>query len=168
MEEVDFISKTRRKREMAELQDLGAALVKLSGEQLARIEMPEELREAVAACRTYNKHEAIRRQMQYIGKIMRNVDAAPIAEQLAQLHAPSSRQTALFHTAEKWRDDMMADVEAVARFALSFPRADATRLRSLVEKARAERAADQPPRAVRALFHAVNTTIQQSVRGNES
>ena len=77
MEEDDFISKTRRKRQMTELQDLGAALVELSPEQLARLELPEELREAVLECRRFTRHEAIRRQRQYIGRLMRTLDELP-------------------------------------------------------------------------------------------
>ena len=93
MEEDDFISKSRRKRQMTELQELGAALVKLAPDQLARIEMPESLRDAVSECRKFTKHEARRRQMQYIGRIMRDLDAGPIAQQLAAMHAPTHAQT---------------------------------------------------------------------------
>jgi ribosome-associated protein len=103
MEEDDFISKTRRKKQMSDLQDVGAELVALSAEQLARIEMPDNLREAVVEARRFTKHEARRRQIQYIGRIMRDIDAGPIVEQLAALKAPSKRQTALFHVAERWR-----------------------------------------------------------------
>jgi len=90
----DFISKSQRKRESTALQVMGAQLVKLSGDQLARIAMPESLREAIVECRRLTKHEAIRRQMQYIGKIMRDIDADPIMEQLNALEAPSRKQTA--------------------------------------------------------------------------
>jgi ribosome-associated protein len=160
MEEDDFISKTQRKRRSTELQDMGAELVKLSVEQLARIEMPESLREAVLECKRLTKHEAIRRQMQHIGKIMRVIDAAPILERLNALHAPSRRQTALFHIAEKWRTDLLADVEAIARFTAEFPEADPERLRDLVGKAQKERAADRPPKNYRELFHVVNAILQ--------
>ena len=160
MEEDDFISKTRRKRQATGLQDVGADLVKLSAEQLARIEMPESLLEAVLECKRYTKHEAIRRQMQHIGKLMRNIDAAPIVEQLNALHAPSKRQTALFHVAEKWRDDLLADPGTLERFAAEFPGTDAARLRDLVGKAKKERDSDQPPRRYRELFHVVNTIVQ--------
>jgi ribosome-associated protein len=122
MEDDDFISKTRRKREMTDLQDLGAALVKLSKEQLARIDMPENLREAIEACRPITKHEARRRQHQYIGKIMRNIDAGPIAAQLAEIEAPSKRQTAVFHVAERWRDEIMAEPGAIERLREGIPR----------------------------------------------
>jgi ribosome-associated protein len=160
MEEDDFISKTRRKRRSTELQDVGAELVKLSPEQLARIAMPESLLEAVLECKRLTTHEGIRRQMQYIGKLMRDVDAAPIVERLNALHAPSRRQTALFHVAEKWRTELLADPEAVARFAIEYPEADSTQLRELVGKARKERAADRPPKSYRELFHVVNTILQ--------
>ena len=161
-EQDDFISKTRRKKEMRQLQDVGAALVKLSREQLARIDMPENLREAVAAGQGITKHEARRRQMQYIGKIMRNVDAAPIAGQLAALEAPSKKQTALFHVAEKWRDDLLADSHAMGRFEREFPHADLHRIRQLLEAARAERAEHRAPKHLRELFHAVNAVVQEA------
>jgi len=134
MDEPDeFISKTRRKKEMRQLQDVGAALVDLSREQLARIDMPEMLREAVMECQSITKHEARRRQIQWIGKIMRKVDAAPIAEQLAALEAPSKKQTALFHLAEKWRDDLLADPQAMGRFEKEFPHAQLHRIRQLID-----------------------------------
>jgi ribosome-associated protein len=164
MEEDDFISKTRRKREAKDLQDLGAALVKLSKEQLARIEMPENLREAVEECRGITKHEGRRRQMQYIGKIMRDIDAGPIAAQLAQIEAPSRRQTAVFHVAERWRADIMEQPDAVARFVTQFPEADPHRLRELAEKAREEKRASKPPRSYRELFHVLNALLQDHAR----
>lgn len=160
MEEDDFISKTRRKKQMAALQDLGAELVKLSPEQLARIEMPENLREAVNEARRITKHEGRRRQVQYIGRLMRDLDAGPIAAQLAALTTPSKRQTALFHVAERWRDELLADPEALARFVHEFPTADADRLRTLVEATHAERRAKQPPRQFRQLFHVLNAIVQ--------
>lgn len=160
MEEDDFISKTRRKREATELQGLGAALVKLAPEQLARIDMPESLREAILECRRFNKHEAIRRQMQYIGKIMRDLDAGPIAAQLEQMHAPSRAQTAVFHRAEEWRTEILADAQALERFVQEFPEADPHELRSLAGKANDERAAGKAPKYFRKLFHAINKVLQ--------
>ena len=164
MEEDDFISKSQRKREMTALQELGEALVKLSPDQLARVDMPETLRDAVMECRRFTKHEARRRQVQYIGRIMRDVDAGPIAEQVAAMHAPSRATTALFHRAEKWRDDILADPEAVARFVHEFPEADPHLLRTFAEKARAEQASGSPPRHYRRMFHALNTILQDYAR----
>jgi Uncharacterized protein conserved in bacteria len=164
MEEDDFISKTRRKRQMRDLQDVGAALVGLSEAELARLDLPESLREAVLECKRITKHEARRRQMQYIGKIMRNVDAAPIAERLRALEAPSDRDTALLHLAEKWRQELIDQPEAMARFTREFPEADAGHLGNLVKGAIEERRAARPPKCFRELFHAVNTLIQDHAR----
>jgi len=164
MEEDDFISKTRRKRQMKDLQDVGSSLVRLSAEQLSRIEMPEELREAVMECKRFTKHEAIRRQMQYIGRIMRDIDAGPIVDQLTRLEAPTRRHTALFHAAEKWRRDLLDDDDAVKRFVKEFPEADPHRLRGLIEGAREEERASKPPRSSRELFHVLNAIVQDHAR----
>jgi len=164
MEDDDFISKTRRKRESHELQDVGSELVKLSPDQLKRLNLPEKLFDAVIACRDISKHEARRRQMQYIGKIMRDIDPAPIVEFLASLKAPTRKQTALFHLAEKWRDDLVADPNAILRFEREFPHADNHKLRALIEAARAERAAKRTPKHFRELFHAVSAVVQEFAR----
>lgn len=164
MSDENLISKTRRKRQAHDLQDLGKALTRLRADQLARIEMPDDLREAVTDCRAMTKHEAIRRQLQYIGRIMRDMDCAPIAAQLGALHAPSHLQTALFHRAERWREDLLADPSAVARFTMEFPEADPRRLRDLAEAAIEERRAERPPRRYRELFQAINAILQDHAR----
>ncbi len=164
MEEDDFISKTQRKRESTELQRIGAALVRLSPEQLARFDLPDSLRDAILDCKRFTKHEAIRRQMQYIGRIMRDIDAAPILEQLNALEAPSRKQTALFHLAEKWRQLMLDDAEAIERFLREFPETNDKRLRALVSATHEERTAKRAPKHFRELFHLINTTVQDHAR----
>ncbi|HXZ47453.1 MAG TPA: ribosome biogenesis factor YjgA [Usitatibacter sp.] len=164
MEDDDLISKTRRKKQMTELQQLGAGLVALSAEQLARVDMPEALRDAVADARRFTRHEARRRQLQYIGRLMREIDAGPIAEQLAALKAPSKRQTAFFHVAERWRQELLDDPGTVARFVKEFPEADPHRIRSLAEGAREEKRAARPPRQFRELFHVLASIVQDHAR----
>jgi ribosome-associated protein len=149
---------------MKDLQDLGAALVKLSKDQLARIDMPESLRDAIMECRGFTRHEAIRRQLQYIGRIMRDIDAGPIAAQLAEIEAPSRRQTALFHVAERWRADLVEQPDAIARFVKEYPEADPHRLRELAEEAREEKRTSKPPRRYRELFHVLNAFLQAHAR----
>ncbi len=161
MSDENLISKTRRKRQARDLQDLGAALTRLQEDQLARLDLPDELRQAVLACRSMTKHEAIRRQMQYIGRVMRALDAEPIAAQLEALHAPSHQQTALFHRAERWRTDIMADPAAADRFAHDYPAAAAKRLRALAAAAAEERSAEAPPKRYRELFRLINTIMQE-------
>jgi ribosome-associated protein len=143
---------------------VGAELVALSPEQLARIEMPESLRDAVEEARRFTRHEARRRQLQYIGRIMRDIDAAPVAEQLAALKAPSKRQTALFHVAERWRDELLSDGEALERFVKEFPEADPHRIRSMVDEVREEKRKARPPRRFRELFHVLSAIVQHHAR----
>jgi ribosome-associated protein len=166
MSDENLISKTRRKRQARDLQDLGAALTRLREDQLARLELPDDLRQAVLECRRMTKHEAIRRQMQYLGRMMRSLDAEPIAAQLEALHAPSHQETALFHRAERWRTDIMADPAAADRFAHDFPGADAGRLRELAAAAARERGAAAPPQRERELFRMINTIMQDHARRN--
>ena len=164
MAEEDRPSKTQRKKQMHELQDVGAQLVALSAEQLARIEMPDTLREAIEDARRFTRHEARRRQIQYIGRIMRDIDAAPIVDQLTALTAPSRRQTALFHVAERWRQELLADGSALERFAKEFPEADPDRIRTMVDEARAEKRAARAPRRFRELFHVLSAIVQDHAR----
>jgi ribosome-associated protein len=166
MGDENLISKTRRKRQMHELQEIGVALTRLRTDQLARIEMPDDLREAVVECRKMTKHEAIRRQLQYIGRVMRELDTGSIAAQLDAMHAPTHRQTALFHRAERWRSDILADPKAIERFAGEFPGADPRRLRELAAAALAERQAEQAPKRYRELFQVINAILQDPAKHN--
>ena len=120
----------------------------------------------VEACRKITKHEARRRQHQYIGKIMRDIDAEPIAAQIAEIEAPSKRQTAVFHVAERWRTDLMDDPEAITRFVTEHPDADADRLRKLAHEAREEKRKSKPPHSYRELFHVLNALLQDHARRN--
>jgi len=81
----EFASKTKRKQEMHELQALGVALVALSESQLQDMSLETRLHEAVLAARRITSHEARRRQMQYIGRLMRDADAEPIRARLAAI-----------------------------------------------------------------------------------
>ncbi|MGE0357364.1 MAG: ribosome biogenesis factor YjgA [Burkholderiales bacterium] len=165
MNDGDLISKTQRKRRMLALQDVGKALARLPEHELARLDIPPVLREALAECRRLTTHEAIRRQLQYIGRLMRKIDAEPIAARLEAMHAPSRRATALFHLAERWRDDMLADPGAVARFAAEHPGADERRLADLAAAALEERRAERAPKRYRELFQAVSAILRDGERG---
>ena len=152
-------SKTQRKREMHELQALGEALVELNDEQLASIELPERLLDAVLDARRASKHEARRRQLQFIGKIMRTVDPEPIRERLAAWKAVSARETARLHLIERWRARLLEDENALTDLVREHPHADVPRLRTLVRGARQDREAGRPPKNFRALFRALTETI---------
>ncbi|GAB3498755.1 ribosome biogenesis factor YjgA [Curvibacter fontanus] len=133
------ISRTDLKRESTELQKLGEALLNLRADLLAKLELPDKLLEAMAEARRITNFEGKRRQMQFVGKLMRQLDPAVLDTARATLveqHMPSARETALLHTAEQWRDRLIADDEAVALWIKDFPQTDTQQLRALVRQAR--------------------------------
>ena len=160
---VDKISKTKRKQQMLELQDLGEELVALSKDALKKTPMSDELREAIKEYQRIPTHGAHRRQMQYIGKIMRNEDTAPIIEKLKQLKGSSTAATALLHRIERYRTEMIANDAAITQFLADFPAVDAQPLRVLVRNARKEAEQAKPPKAYRELFQLIKTALETPV-----
>ena len=148
----EIVSKTKRKQEMHELQALGAALVALPESQLAGLALEGRLHEAVVAAKRIRSHEAKRRQLQFIGRLMRGVDAAPIRERLAALEGSSAQATAQHRRLETWRERLLADDAALTEFAATFPAADLQALRALLRNARKEAKEGKPPRAYREVF----------------
>ena len=153
-EEDDFIeppSKSSLKREMHALQDLGEQLVALSPERLKKVPLPDSLYEAVRAAQGF-RMEARRRQMQYIGKLMREVDPEPIRTKLAEWAGQSKELNAKFHRLEALREKLLEHDSALGEVAEQFPGADLQRIRTLIRNARQEKAANKPPKSSRALF----------------
>jgi ribosome-associated protein len=148
-------SKSQRKRDMHDLQELGSALVELSAERLARIDMPDLLRGAVQEAQRITSHEARRRQMQYIGRLMRDTDAAPIREALDALNGASAAENARLHKLERLRERLLEDEAVLAGIAAEFPGADLQRLRALRRNTLKERELAKPPRSFRELFRAL-------------
>ncbi len=154
-------SKSQIKREVESLQELGEELVKLPAAQFKRIELPDNLRTAVADCRKITQNGALRRQKQYIGKLMRSIDPAPIQAQLDAFNGVSAAENAKLHQAEKWRDKLIADNEALTLFLNNYPDADATHLRQLIRNARDEAARSKPPKAFREIFRVIREVMQE-------
>jgi ribosome-associated protein len=151
------VSKTRRKQEMHELQALGAALVELPEGQLRAIELAPELRQAVLEARRITSHEARRRQLQYIGRLMRDVDPAPIRARLEALEGSSAEATARHRRLEQLRERLLADDQALTDYVAAHPGADAQELRTLIRNARREQKDGRPPRAFRELFRTLKS-----------
>jgi ribosome-associated protein len=168
VQDEDKPSKTQRKREMHELQALGARLVELNPEQLAVVAVPDDLRDAVAQFRRMTKHEARRRQMQYIGRLMRSVDPAPIREKLKVWDGLSAEHTAQQHRVERWRDRLLEDDAAIDELLRVHPGIDARRLRALARKAREERGTGTPLRAYRDLFRALREIVVESAHEDDA
>ena len=152
-EEISPPSKTRRKQEMTALQELGEELVGLATDQVKRIDIPEELREAVrTAQRMTRPDESKRRQMQYIGKLMRNVEIDPIRAALDAVRGESAGETARLHRLEQLREELLADEKALHTAATLYPTLDLQHLRSLRRAALKESEQSKPPRSYRAIF----------------
>ena len=152
---VERPSKSQKKRDMHALQEMGAALVDLSPERLDRIDMPEELRRALGEAQRLSRHEARRRQMQYIGRLMRDVDPAPIREALDAVRGASALETARQHRLERLRERLLEDEAVLTEIGTAHPGADITRLKQLRRGALHEREAGKPPKNYRELFRAL-------------
>jgi ribosome-associated protein len=149
-------SKTRRKAEMHALRDLGEALIELEPARLAElaaeVELPEKLLDAIREARAITAWGGRKRQSQYVGKLMRDLDPEPIRRRLdlwAHGHrADSARQ----HALEELRERLIADPGSLDTLSAEHPRLDRSRFRALIAKARIERERGEPPRAFRELF----------------
>ena len=153
-EEDDFIeppSKSSLKREMHALQDLGEQLVALSPERLKKVPLPDSLYEAIRAAQGF-KMEARRRQMQYIGKLMRKIDPAPIQAQLDIFSGNSAAEVAKMHRLERLREQLLEDDKVLGTIAETWPEADLQYLRTLRRNALKEREAGKPPKSFREIF----------------
>jgi ribosome-associated protein len=145
-------SKSQRKREMTALQALGESLLELPPALLARLELPERLREALAEMRRIGSHEGRRRQAQYIGRLMRDVDPAPLQAAIELARGDSRRAVALMHRCEQLRERLLADDAALAAVVAQLPGADVQRLRTMIRAARREQRDGRPPKHARQLY----------------
>lgn len=149
-------SKTRRKAEMHALQDIGEALVQLEPKRLAElaaeVALPDRLVDAVREARSITAWGGRKRQLQFVGKLMRDIDSEPIRRRLDLWTRGHGVDTARQHALEQWRERLIAEPAALDALSAEFPRLDRPRFRALVAKARDERARGGPPHAFRELF----------------
>lgn len=148
----EFVSRTQKKHAAEELQKLGAALVELPLADLENLALPPLLFAAVSEAQRISSHGARRRQMQYIGKVMRKVDPEPVRAALAAVAGKSAAARAQQKRLESWRERLIGDDEALTAYAGEHPGTDLQALRTLIRNARKEIAESKPPRAQRELF----------------
>lgn len=165
----DEPTRTDLKKESAELQKLGEDLLTLSTDPMAKLALPDRLVEAVAEAKRITNFEGKRRQMQFIGKLMRQLTPEQIDAIRAALqaqHTPSRQETALLHHAEKWRDQLVANDDAVGQWLNLHPATDSQQLRSLVRQARKDAKPEKPGeaprhgRAYREIFQLVREALE--------
>lgn len=146
-------SKSQKKREVEALQELGARLVELSWDQIKKIEMPEELREALRETqRIPARTEGRRRQLQFIGRLMRKVDPAPLQAALDRIAGLSAAENARMHQRERLRDRFIADEKVIDEIVAKFPAADIQYLRQQRRNAIREQEQNKPPKAYREIY----------------
>lgn len=154
-DELEYKSKSQRKREMHELQAMGVTLCDLPEDKIRALDIPAALRDAALESKAITKHEARRRHMQYMGKLMRahadDIDA--LRDALAAADAMHRAADDEFHKIESWRDRLVAgDFDAIEDIAAQHPAVDRQHVLTLARNAARELAKDKPPKTKRALF----------------
>ncbi len=129
-------SKTRRKKTSHDLQKLGLALAELSDARLQALALDESLRDALMAAKTIRSHEGRRRHMQYVGKLMRRIDAGPLEEAVARAQIVPAKASLELHEAECWRSELIANDSALTLWVERFPNTDVPAFRTLIRAAR--------------------------------
>jgi ribosome-associated protein len=152
-------SKTQRKKQSHALQALGEQLVALSDAKLTQVPMPESLRDAVLMAQRTRSREGKRRQMQFIGRLMREVDADAIAQALAIDSEQHRGAVTAMHSAERWRDGLIDGSLNLTDFVARYPAGASAPLASLLTSARQEREAQKPPAHLRALYRELHRII---------
>jgi len=147
------ISKSQRKREMDELKSLGMELLEFSDDALRQLQLPEVLLEALRTGKRITSNNARKRQIQYIGKLLKDIDATPLHAAVDARNHQHATHTREFHQLEELRDKLILEGDqALPALLALFPRTDRQHLRKLIRQARREQETRQPPRAARLLF----------------
>lgn len=155
-------SKTKLKAEADAAQEIGRKLVELPKDKLNKLALEESLRDAIAEAKRLTANGAIRRQLQYIGRLMRDTDLAPIVDQLQRWEGKHQEENARFHHMERWRTRMLEDVKVVEEFIQLFPQVEVQRMRTLIRNAQKEQLADKPPKSSRELFKMIREVMEKS------
>ncbi|MDA0152941.1 ribosome-associated protein [Vibrio sp. Makdt] len=159
-EEIIWVSKTEMKTDMEALQKLGEELVTLKPSVLEKFPLSEDLALAIKDAQRF-KNEAKRRQLQYIGKIMRNIDPEPIQAALDKVRNKHSQATAELHKLEQLRDRIVEEGDAaISEVMEMYPEADRQRLRQLARQANKEKKANKPAKAFREIFQTLKELKQ--------
>ncbi|MBF1270369.1 MAG: ribosome-associated protein [Neisseria sp.] len=159
-QEDEWVSKTQMKKQMNDLQALGMELTKLSSDTLKKIGLDEELFEAIATYKKITSNSALKRQAQFIGRLMRDTDPAPIEAYLAKLRGDNAAHNAFLQRVEQARTRLLADDGAITQFMANFPQADAGKLRTLIRNTKKEQEQNKPPKNFRALFQEIKAVME--------
>jgi ribosome-associated protein len=149
LEETGPPSKTQLKAEADEKQALGEALLTLRADLMAKLDLPEKLLDAIREAKKITNFEGKRRQMQFIGKLMRPLDTEPIRAAIDEQANGSAQLTLALHLAEQWRDKLIASDDALGDWLTEHPSTDSQQLRALIRQARKDAKPEKPGEAPR-------------------
>ena len=153
LEEVGPPSKTQLKAEADEKQALGEALLTLRPDLMARLDLPEKLLQAIGDAKKITSFEGRRRQIQFIGKLMRPLDDEPIRDAIDEQANGSAQLTLQLHLAEQWRDKLIASDDTLGAWLDTYPATDAQQLRALIRQARKDAMPEKPDKSGEAPRH---------------
>jgi ribosome-associated protein len=159
--EDDFVSKTQRKKLMDSLQELGRELVEQPNDKLKKMGLHEDLLSAILEYKRITAHGAKKRQEQYIGRLMRDVDPEPIRAFLAIGKGESAQHNGWLHRVENWRERLLENDTALPLFLAEYPQADIQQLRMMIRNARKEKLEERPPKFFRQLFQLIKETLPE-------
>ncbi len=157
--EHDSVSKSELKRRAERLQQLGGRLAALSPERLAELPVPEDVRAAIREYQRFGSHGARRRQLQFIGRLMRDVDPAPLLAALDTQEGHSTEARREFQEVERWRAALIESPRALTEFLDAHPATDAQQLRHHIQHVHKARGEQQQRTAARALFRFLREAI---------
>ena len=164
-EDVEGPSKSLRKRQSHDLQAVGEELIELPQEELDALPLPDVLRDAVMLARRITAHGGLYRQKQYIGKLMRKIDAEPIRAAIEARRERDRTAVRQFQLIERWRTRLIDESDAaLEEFVRNYPAADRALLTRLVAQARHERANERAPKAAREIFGVVEKTVKREAK----
>jgi len=168
-EDDNWISKTQRKHDCDVMQELGEKMITLNQEELSKINMDDELRRAIEEAQRMKSHGALKRQKQYIGKIIRNLEDETLEPQLNRILHKHDIHNAEFKRMEKWRDTILENGDqGINAFMEEYPDADRHHLRQLVRNAKKEKLNNKPPVAYRQIFKYIREIADQAFDNNEN
>ena len=174
LEDVGPPSKTQLKAEADEKQALGEALLTLRTDLMARLDLPDKLLDAISEAKKITNFEGKRRQMQFIGKLMRPLDAEPIRDVINEQLNGSAQLTLALHLAEQWRDKLASDDEALSAWLTEYPGTDAQQLRAMIRQARKDYKPEKPGEAprhgksYREIFQLVKAAMKSKAEGGDA
>jgi len=163
-QEYDRPSKSELKRQSDALQKLGEQLIEAPRDRVKRVPMPDNLRDAILMCQTITNHEGKRRQVQFVGKLMRSLDeeeVGVIQRTIESWKGTSKAEAAALHALERRRDKLLADDKALTQLLEEHPQLDVQHLRALIRNARKEQAENKPPKAYREIFQILKDLAKQ-------